>query len=104
MSGNDGIPRLKNGKYWIKGNWPLIMRTLLEFPDKKAPSIRELAIKAGKGSIHWGIIHRWHTIPESLVSRKRRGRQIELGLTELGMNVVHDLSISSGSTEQESQT
>jgi hypothetical protein len=99
---DEGIPRLKNGKYWIKGNWALIMQTLLEFPEMTAPSIRELAIRAGKGAIHWGIINRWKTIPEAFVSRTHRGTRIELKLTDLGLKVITDLNLQKPPNETSS--
>ena len=79
------------------------MQTLLEFPDYRVQSIRELAFKAGKGSIHWGIVHRWNTIPEALVSRTRCGSRIELKLTDLGLHVIHDHDISPTPPHQQSQ-
>jgi hypothetical protein len=84
----NGVPIFSDGRYWLKGHWPAILKTLLEFPDRTAPSVRDLAIKVGDGRIHWGIVHRWNTIPEALVSRIRCGSRIQLKLTDLGFQVI----------------
>ena len=86
----DRIPRLKDVRYRLKGHWPLIMKTLLQFPECTAPSVRELAIQAGDGGIHWGIVHRWRSVPEIFVTRSRSGSRIRLKLTDLGLRIIGD--------------
>ncbi len=88
VGADDRIPRLKDGRYRLKGHWPLIMKTLLQFPARTAPSVRDLAIQAGDGEIHWGIVHRWCSIPDALVSRTRLGSRIQLKLTDLGCRII----------------
>ena len=90
VEANDRIPRLQDGRYRLKGHWPLIMKTLLQFPERTAPSVRDLAIQAGHGEIHWGIVHRWRSVPVALVSRTRLGSRIQLTLTDLGFRIIGD--------------
>ena len=66
------------------------MKTLLQFPERTASSVRDLAIQAGDGESHWGIVHRLRSGPVALVSRTLLGSRIRLTLTDLGFRIIGD--------------
>lgn len=68
----------------------MLRRTPLKFPDHTAPSVRDLVLMVGEGEMLGGIVKRWHTIPETLVSRIRSGSRIRLKLKGIGLQIINN--------------